>query len=125
MEKFIEAYSIYLIMIVPIIYLFKLHKYVLVGRPLGYLFGLFALVGALKLSWMSKSSLEAGDYVIFWSPFVHWLAFCFAYWLFRVRVGREPIDVYYNFNSGLILDRIFAFFVFGFMPFSMFLVALI
>jgi hypothetical protein len=98
-------------MLVPGIYLFRLHKILLLGGTSAvvtrWLFVASAIVG-LTVAVRDRNRPAFGLAVALLSPLVHSLAFRKTFrWFVRV-VGREPADVYDNWTPGLAADRAFA-----------------
>jgi hypothetical protein len=100
------------VMLVPTIYVFRLHKALLLeGRAatgtavaLGFL-GLVGVAEAARHGFERRSMAITAALAL---PFVHRFIFLGAYRWFVRKVGREPVDVTYNSAPGLAADRAFA-----------------
>ena len=54
------------------------------------------------------SIYSIGMFAALASPIIHAFLFRRMFNYFINHVGREPVDVYLNFNRGLAIDRVFA-----------------
>jgi hypothetical protein len=127
----IDFFAIFYIMgifIVPGVYLFQFHKLVLIkkGRFAKQAFILFVVVafsGLINMSCGNFNSKSIALAISLLSPIYHLYFFRFIFSLFINKIGREPIDVAFNFKSGLFIDRFFAIGFFLFAIYSSFAVS--
>lgn len=117
--------SVFGIMIVPSVYLFNWHVSLIIkGNKRKYFTGLCVILAIAGLIVLLAGNFEReymGQAVGFISPVVHLYIFKGMYAFFVSRVGREPRDVYENWEPGLFKDRVFAFAVWvGFICSSLF-----
>ena len=112
---------------VPFTYTFNLHeRFIIKGKYTKPYFA-FCLLVALSsipvLYLYDFNRFALGMTAALSSPFVHIILFRKLYAKFVELVGRPPVDVAFNFKSGLAQDRLFAFtVVLGFIFLSFFIV---
>lgn len=98
--------------IVPGVYLFEYHVPLIIkGKWKGYFSALCfgtACLGIVLLLLNGFDRESRGNAVFLIAPIVHLFLFRGLYAGFVKWVGREPVDVYYNWEPGLWKDRAFA-----------------
>lgn len=112
MEKWRIDLIVGCVMLVPGIHVFRLYKQLLfdgeVARVIVWLFGFAAAGGIVFAAVHGFDRISIGTAVALAMPYLHRL---FVRWMFRGfvrRMGREPLDVAFNWTSGLAADRMFA-----------------
>ena len=120
------VFTVILIMTVPMIYTFGLHKPLLLEGSSSIitrnLFTMLLILGIVYASFNNFSRLPSSISVALASPLYHTTLFRYFFKVFVKKIGREPVDVAFNFKSGLFYDRVFAMGFFFLSVFSSFIV---
>ncbi|XOV87372.1 MAG: hypothetical protein ACFHX7_20855 [Pseudomonadota bacterium] len=101
------------ILLVPSIYIFRIHHRLLLNGTLSTYFAsacsIAAALGLLVATFSGFSQLSLAAVVVLASPLFQLAFFRYLFGAFVSKFAREPVDVAYNFASGLAADRAFAF----------------
>lgn len=120
---FLDYILVFLVMIVPGLYIFNIYKYFLINRSgviiTRYLFIILFFCGLIYSIINNFNNFSCAFGVAMASPLIHSLMFNIAFNYFKKKYRREPRDVAFNFESGVFPDQVFAFIVvLGFLYFS-------
>lgn len=111
MSSYLIEIEVALVMLVPGIYMFRLHNWLLVGGKASSIFSVFTAlllaVGLINIFVIGVSKYSLGLLFIAASPFIHLNFFKFLFHCFVRKFGRPPEDVYMNWQTGLAWDRAF------------------
>ncbi len=111
-KYFIFLLVIYAMLGIPTFHIFNIPKFLIQKYYYKKIIIIMFIVTLIGLIIYLLKIISLGTFIILFVPFYQFYLYKLFHKYFIKINKREPVDVFLNFNKGLVADRVFAFFYF-------------